>query len=174
MKISFRQKMTGLVSAFVLIAGMAFIPGGHASALTDVEDYAYEGNGQCLSYTSQAAGTTVHFISGGSNDCAWQAELKETISGANYYYWHPFGNTGICLTASTTSKGVLKLEACDGLVDQQMWYNPHSGTYYHLESQYYNNECLYEPGGMTGSGTGFTTSCSYGDNGETFEQISGM
>jgi hypothetical protein len=173
MKLSIVNRITAAMSALTLVGVVALASGGQAFALTDVEDYAYEGNGQCLSWSSQAAGTTVHFISGGSNDCAWQAELKETISGDNYYYWHPFGNTGICLTASTTSKGVLKLEGCDGLVDQQMWYNPHSGSNYHLESQYYNNECLYESGGMTGSGTGFT-SCSYGNNGETFEQISGM
>ncbi len=170
MKISSIQKVTGALSAFAVVACMVFMSGGQAFALTQVSDWAYEDYGLPLSYCSGMSGTTVLF--GDSCNFTWQAELAlTTVQGSKYYYWHPYDDTTTCLTASTSQKGVLKLETCDGpSTSQQLWYNPNSGGNYHLESDWYDDECLYEAGGMQGTGTNFTTDCTYGENGQTFTQ----
>ncbi len=169
MKIAMTSKITGAISTLVMIVCITMMTGGQAFALTTVSDWAYEANGEPLSWCSDSAGTTINF--GLSCNVAWQAqyELSDT-NGFKYYYWHPYGDTSLCLTASTTQKGVLKLEGCDNDVSQQLWYNPNSSGNYHLESFYYNDECLYEAGGKLGTGTNFTTDCTYGDNGQTFQQ----
>ncbi len=168
MKIANIRRMTITISAFIAVACMALLPVGQAFALTNVSDWAYEANGEPLSWCSDSAGTTINF--GLNCNTAWQAqyELTDPASGYKYYYWHPYGDTSLCLTASTTQKGILKLESCVGAY-QQLWYNPNSGGYYHLYNGYYL-EYLYEAGGTLGTGTNFTTDGTYGDNGQTFYQ----
>jgi hypothetical protein len=136
--------------------------------ITQRADISFKGSGNYLA-SCGVSGDNVYFIAspGGCFYILWNYQAE-----GSWYYLHPSDNNGLCLTASTTQYGVLKIEGCVG-ASNQFWKNPNSGGYYQDYSDYYGNTYILDPA----SGGGHTDPASlgnpygFGNNGETFQQI---
>lgn len=143
---------------------------GPASALTTRQDISFEGGGGYLESLS-TVGNQVEFGGTGHGfNAVWDYQAEGSAGGdGTYYYLHPHGYDSLCMTASTTQLGVIKIETCVA-ASQQYWWNPHNSSgYYQLFSAYYG-WFLDDPSGTTRSYATLTRSCVYGYNGCTFDQ----
>jgi hypothetical protein len=162
-----RSRIPVILGGLALTAGLGVATAVPSSAITTREDISYDNQGQYLATcTTPAAGVTVVFFTGGpcpSGDEAWDYQLEGAPQGDRYYYVHPHGYDNLCMTASTTQFGVIKIENCVS-ADQQYWFNPdyYNGTLYeyHLYNDYWG-AYLYQTDDLT---TGLTFNCSYGVN----------
>ena len=166
-----RSRITAVVGGLALAAGLAVATAVPASAITTKSDISYEGNsGRYLEVCgSVKSGANVEFGTGVGcmiTDSAWDYQLEGGSGTSKYYYVHPYSYDSLCMTASTTQFGVIKIENCVS-ADQQYWFNPNnSQSYYHLYNDYWG-AYLYDPGDYN---IGLSFSCSYGDNSCTFAE----
>jgi hypothetical protein len=161
-----RTRIAAVLSVLALIAGFGVATSVPASALTLARDTSFEGIGNPLS-ACPAVGSTVIFGQGGCTDVWWQYQAEGRAGGdGTYYYIHPENHLGQCMTASTTQFGVIKIENCVGK-SQQYWWNPHNSQgYYQLFNAYWG---AFVDDARIGNAT-LIYSCSYGQNGCTFNQ----
>ena len=165
-----------IANIIMAAASTALLAGGvalaatpaHASAdkplITERYDEAYEGENGYLA-SGNASGDTVYYSESGS----YNLNVDYQLESGSYGYWiHPAGHDSLCDTASTTQKGVIKVEACvTPTVYQQIWQNTASGGYYQNFSVYWG-EYLNDPNNGTGTyAAGLSGPDGYGINGET-------
>jgi hypothetical protein len=165
-----RSRINAILGGLILTAGLGVATAIPASAITTRIDISYEGDGSFLAVCGRvASGDNVGFVANAdcmSTDNEWDYQLEGGSGTAKYYYVHPNGYDSLCMTASTTQFGVIKIENCVS-ADQQYWFNPNnSQSYYHLYSDYWG-AYLYDPGDYN---IGLSFSCSYGDNSCTFAE----
>lgn len=165
-----KRRMAAVLSVLALVAGLTVAAAVPASAITVRQDVSFEGYGLYLESTS-AIGDQVGF--GGSGHgliLTWDYQAEGSAGGdGTYYYLHPHGYDNLCITASTSQHGVMRIETCVG-VDQQWWWNPHNSSgYYQLYNALYL-EFLIDPDQPAPDYANLTYSCYYGDNGCTFQQ----
>jgi hypothetical protein len=164
--------ITAAASTVLLAAGIALAATpAHAAAngplITERYDISWEGNGNVLTSCS-ASGDVVEFISVTQTGC-WNDFWDYQIETGSYYYMHPSGYDSLCMTASTTDYGVIKIESCVG-ASQQFWLNPHnSAGYYQLENDYWGTY-LDDPFETKNADATLGSDLGYGLNGQTFEQ----
>jgi len=167
-----RTRIAAVLGVLALVAGLAVATSVPASALTTRQDVSFEGNGGYLESTN-VVGAFVQFgrpdLHGYNTSWDYQAEGSAGGDGT-YYYLHPHGYDNLCITASTSQRGVIKIEVCVG-VSWQYWWNPHNSSgYYQLFNGLYG-EFLNDPNETNLANANLTSSCYYGNNGCTFYQV---
>jgi hypothetical protein len=164
------RRASAILGGLALTASLGVVTALPASAITTVTDVNFAGYGDELAVCdSVAAGGNVGFAHDQFclADLEWDYQLKGGAGTGKYYYIHPHGDDSLCMTASTTQFGVIKLENCVS-ADQQFWINDNSGGEYHIENNYWGSY-IYETGSQT---LGMTFNCSYGRNSCSFSQQS--
>jgi hypothetical protein len=171
-----RTRIAAVLGTLALVAGLGVATSGPASALTTRSDLSFEGDGGYLESGSTVGGDVEFGPSGRGFITSWDYQAEGSAGGdGTYYYLHPHGYDNLCVTASTTQYGVIKIETCVA-ASQQYWWNPHNSSgYYELFNGYYAAGAFLKDPSKTSGGTTripatLTKSCTYGYNGCTFSE----
>jgi hypothetical protein len=161
-----RTRIAAVLSGLTLVAGLGVATAGPASALTTRQDISFEGGGFYLGALPEVGAQVAWWDSSASWD--YQAEGSAGGDGT-FYYLHPHGYDSLCMTASTTQFGVIKIETCVA-AQQQYWWNPHNSSgYYQLYNAFWG-AFLNDPSETEADFANLTFSCYYGYNGCTFSE----
>jgi hypothetical protein len=165
-----RSKLARIAGVIVLSLGVPLVFGaGTALAYTQRADISFEGQGDYLGSGGAVGGTVVFTPSTNQYYILWNYQIEGSAEGESYYYLHPQNNNNLCMTASTTQYGVIKIENCVGASNQH-WWNPNSGGYYQIQSVYEGGASVTDTRkGQTSNATLGTS--GWGVNGNTFDQI---
>ncbi len=166
-----RTRIAAFLGVLALVAGLGVATSVPASALTLRQDVSFEGGGGYLESTSTVGDQVQFGGSGHGYNLSWDYQAEGSAGGdGTYYYLHPHGYDSLCMTASTTTFGVIKIENCVGM-PQQYWWNPHNSSgYYQLYNAYYRSAFVNDRSGTTRVYANMVTTCVFDDNGCTFYQ----
>jgi hypothetical protein len=152
-----RTRIAAVLSVLALAAGLTVAAAVPASALTErqISDEEY---GLSLESCSALYDTVYFGDGGGCYNIWWDFQAEGSAGGdGTYYYLHPHGYDSLCMTASTTDWGLIKIEACDG-VSQQYWWDPNDGQGdYEIYNAYWG-AFLADP---VGGEAGLSSYCDY-------------
>src|SRR5690348_1455784 len=106
-----RTRIAAVLGTLALVAGLGVATSVPASAITVRQDVSFEGNGLYLESTS-AIGDQVGFGDPGHGlILTWDYQAEGSAGGdGTYYYLHPHGYDNLCMTASTSQRGVIRIE----------------------------------------------------------------
>jgi hypothetical protein len=159
--------------AAILAAATIALTALPAHAITTVSDSPYNGSGGLYLSMSTVLGQQPAFYLRytGNYRTTLDYQAEGNLGGTSYYYIHPVGDDGVCMTASTTQPGIIRSENCVKATNQY-WFNFKEPSGRYEDSNLYTGGEINDPNHNNGAIADFVYGCADGSNGCDFQQLS--